>query len=256
MELKAYHFSKRLFIKSVNVSDLFSVKFHSPLELVLEIGPQKYIFVFNFGSIICFNLNTDELDRYVSILCNRLGLDRNNYKFDDITIEEVSQLETSHKIEFSKVLVKDLSYDAVRIIALLEGESVALDYHQSTTTDLLNKTKVITDELRDRGRSTRSHKDLVKYVGTCLSTKHSIIDDLYIFDEPDETWDDQKLSRLWEDLRRYLELQSRFKSIEYDLDLIQDSTEVIADIVNARNQNRLEIIIVLLIAFEIVKSFF
>jgi uncharacterized Rmd1/YagE family protein len=224
--------------------------------MVLEIGPQKYIFVFNFGSIICVNLNTDELDKYVSILCNRLGLDRNGYKFDDISVEESSSIESFHKIEFSKIILKNANYEAVRIIALLLGESVALDYHQSVTTDLLNKTKVITDELRDKGRSSRSHKDLVKYVGTCLSTKQTLIDDLYIFDEPDETWDDQKLSKLWEDLRRYLELQSRFKSIEYDLDLIQDSTEVIADIVNARNQNRLEVTIILLIAFEILKSFF
>jgi uncharacterized Rmd1/YagE family protein len=255
MEMKAYHFSKRLHLKSVNLSDLFSMSVHSPSEIVLQIEKDKFIFIFNFGSIVCFNLNTEELDRYVGVLSNRMGLDRNAYRFDDLLLEENTHLENSHKIEFSKVILKELNYESIRVAALLLGESVALDYHQSVTTELLVQTKKLTDELRDKGRSSKSHKELVKYIGSSLSTKQTLIDDLYIFDEPDETWDDLRLSKLWEELRRHLELQSRFRSIEYDLDVIQESTAVIADLVNSKYSNRLELTIVLLITFEIVKSF-
>lgn len=256
MDLKSYHFSKRLVIKAINVADVFKVKLHSPFEMVLEIAPDKFIFLFNFGSIVCYNLDTEELDKYLKILCERLELQRNSYKYDDLNIEIQEGIEATHKIDFSKITLKSFSFEQLRILALLIGESVALDHHQSATTELLDQAKVITEELRLRGRVGKSHKELLQFIGACLSTKQNIVDDLYIFDEPDETWDDVNISRLFEDLRRQLELQSRFKSIDYDLDLIQDTAEVLADLTMSRKQNALEITIIALIAFEVLWTLF
>lgn len=254
MDLKAYHFSKRLTLKSINVTDMFKVVNHSPFEMALEVGFQKYIFIYNFGSIVCFNLATEELDKYLTILCSRLDMNRNQYRYDDFQVEIQDELDQFYKIDFSKIILKQFRFDSLRILALLVGESVALDFHVSVTTDLLNQTKIITEELRTLGKTKKSHKELVKYIGTSLATKQTITDDLYIFDEPDETWEDPNLGKFFEDLRRYLELQSRFKSIQYDLDLIQESAEVIADLITIRKQTALEVTIIALIAFEVLWS--
>ncbi|MCB0347549.1 MAG: RMD1 family protein, partial [Bdellovibrionales bacterium] len=190
-------------------------------------------------------------EEMIQTLSKIFSLNTSIYKYDDYKIEVQPDAGATHRLDFNKVVLQKFDFEAVRIIALSIGQSVALDYYQSITVDLLAETKDISEELRTKGRSTRNIKNLVRYMGACMSTKQSLTDDLYIYDEPDESWDNQNVSKLFEEAKRHLEIQSRFKGIYYDLDLIQQSSEMVADLIHIRKQNVLELTIVGLIAFEV-----
>lgn len=251
-DLNAYHFSKRMHFKNVSLGDKFKVLVHTPYELIVEKSENQYIFLYNFGSIVFANWNPTEKEEILQKLSTLFSLNISAYKYDDYIIEIQPDSGTNHRLDFNKVVLQKFDFEAVRIVALLIGQSVALDYYQSITVDLLAETKDISEELRTKGKSTRNIKSLVKYMGACMSTKQNLTDDLYIYDEPDETWDNQNVSKLFEEARRHLEIQSRFKGIYYDLDLIQQSSEMVADLIHIRKQNVLELTIVALIAFEVI----
>lgn len=251
-ELNAYHFSKRIHLKNVSLGDRYKVRLHTPYELILEKAEHQVVLIYNFGAVVFVNWKKEEKDEFLQNLSGLFSLNINVFKYDDYLIEIDTEANTPYRLDFSKLILQKFDFEAIRIMALLTGQSVALDYYQSTTTDLLNETKVISEELKTKGESTRNIKSLVKYMGACMSTKQSITDDLYIYDEPDETWDNQNLSKLFEEARRHLEIQSRFKSIFYDLDLIQQSSEMVADLIQIRKQHVLELTIIGLIAFEVI----
>jgi uncharacterized Rmd1/YagE family protein len=251
-ELNAYHFSKRIHLKNVSLGDQLKIRLHTPYELILEKGNDQFILLYNFGSIVFVNLQKAEKDELLKTLSSVFALNLNAFKYDDYTIEINTDSPVAHRLDFNKLVTQKFDFEAIRVMALLVGQSVALDYYQSVTVDLLADTKDISEELRIHGKSSRNIKSLVKYMGACMSTKQSLTDDLYIYDEPDETWDNQNLSKLFEEARRHLEIQSRFKSIYYDLDLIQQSSEMVADLIQIRKQNVLELTIIGLIAFEVV----
>lgn len=241
LELTAYHFSKRMHLKNVSLGDSLKIRLHTPYELILEKGKDQFVLLYNFGSIVFVNWPQAEKDELIKTLAMVFALNTKSFKYDDYTIEINSDSPASHRLDFNKLVIQKFDFEAIRVMALLVGQSVALDYYQSITVDLLAETKDISEELKARGKSSRNIKSLVKYMGACMATKQSLTEDLYIYDEPDETWDNQNLSKLFEEARRHLEIQSRFKSIYYDLDLIQQSSEMVADLIQIRKQNVLEL---------------
>jgi uncharacterized Rmd1/YagE family protein len=84
------------------------------------------------------------------------------------------------------------------------SQSVALDHYLKQTNILLEETNAHTQMMEMKGRLNLSGINLKKYIGRTLNLKNRITENLYIFDSPDETWEDENLSRLDQDLRRLL----------------------------------------------------
>jgi uncharacterized Rmd1/YagE family protein len=104
------------------------------------------------------------------------------------------------------------------------------------------------------GRVPETSEDLIKFIGFCLSTKQEIISNLYIVDSPDETWENGDLDKMHQDLKLMLEIDTRYRALEYKIKIIQESVEVIVDLAKSARATLLEIIIILLITFEVIIS--
>ena len=63
-----------------------------------------------------------------------------------------------------------------------------------------------------------------------LSLKNKIAGNLYIFDSPEETWEDENLNKLDIGLKKTFDLQSRFRDIQEGLQIVKDNLELFKDL--------------------------
>jgi required for meiotic nuclear division protein 1 len=97
--------------------------------------------------------------------------------------------------------------------------------------------------------------NLKKYIGKTLVLKNRISENLYIFDSPPETWDDENLNRIYSDLKRTFDLKERFIDIQEGLTIVKDNLELFKDLLQYRNSYRLELVIIILILVEAINIF-
>jgi uncharacterized Rmd1/YagE family protein len=131
------------------------------------------------------------------------------------------------------------------------SQSVALDYYSEQTNKLLEETNYHTQILEKKGRLDISGINLKKYIGKTLNLKNRIAENLYIFDSPPETWEDESLNKIDLGLKRTFDLQERFRNIQEGLQIVKENLELFKDILQYRNSNLLEWIIIALISAEL-----
>ncbi|MBI4510921.1 MAG: RMD1 family protein, partial [Deltaproteobacteria bacterium] len=82
-------------------------------------------------------------------------------------------------------------------------------------------------------------------------TKNQIIAALAVLDKPAVTWESESLDRLYRDLRLMLEIDDRFRALEYKLRTIQETLELFLEMSQTRRMIFLEATIVVLIVVEL-----
>jgi uncharacterized Rmd1/YagE family protein len=73
-----------------------------------------------------------------------------------------------------------------------------------------------------------------------------------VAEKPDVVWDRPDLERLYARLQDEYELKERAEALSRKLSVISDTAEMLTDMIDTQRSLRLEVIIVLLILFEIV----
>ncbi|MBC7495053.1 MAG: RMD1 family protein [Flavobacterium sp.] len=140
----------------------------------------------------------------------------------------------------------------LRIVMLNLGQSVALDYYESLTNDIITSSKHYIVELEKFGKISISKRDLLKYIGKVLNIKNSIVDNLYILDDPNLVWDNDDLDVLNRLLKANFDINMRFKDLDYRLQIVENNLKLFTDVLNVRESSRLEWTIIILILIEIV----
>jgi len=235
--------------KSEFKSDLY---FSDTDELFYIVDEGQYIYVFKYG-VVCF-LNYDairisEFLRLISAYCKN--------KFEQ-SLEEEFKIQTNsvkNKIGFNSIEIIGSDIEVLRLIMLNVSQSVALDYYHEQTTKLMEETNYHTQILETKGRLDLSGINLKKYIGRTLVLKNRITENLYIFDSPPETWEDENLNKIHNDLKRTFDLKERFRNIQEGLNIIKDNYELFRDLLQYRNSYRLELVIIILILVEVLNIF-
>ena len=71
-------------------------------------------------------------------------------------------------------------------------------------------------------------------------------------EKPDVLWDHPELERLWAKLVDEYDLPARVRAVGRKLSVIRETAETVTDLIATRTSHRLEILIIILIAMEIV----
>ncbi|QYS88406.1 RMD1 family protein [Flavobacterium davisii] len=173
--------------------------------------------------------------------------------------EEYSILIKEDNINFevknNEVILPELDSSAIRIIMLNVAQSVALEYYEIITGKLVSSTKEFILQLENTGKINVSKKNLLKYIGQVLNVKNSIVDNLYILDDPNSVWENEKLDALNRKMKSNFEILPRFKDVDYRLSIVENNLKIFTEVLNVKESSRLEWIIILLITFEIIMSF-
>ena len=245
--LKALHLTEKL--------KLPLLKLHkTPLsltsyELVIKYGENSYVFIYNYGSIVFFNISTEKQEVILKTIKDTLA-STNKQETEDFIVE----LKDYNKVLFNKAVVSDLSLEKIKIISTLLAESVALEYYEAVIEKLLGDINIFSKELKKKGQLFSNSNNFTRFIGTCLDIKQEVISNLYIVDSPDEIWENIELDRLHKDLKMMLEISVRYRALEYKIKIIQESIEILIDLARAKREIILEMTVIFLIALEIVLS--
>ncbi len=260
--IKAIHVAERLKLKELREKFTYPPVEFSNYEMVIRYSPDSYLFVYNYGSVVFFNVSDELQEKELSSIQEyRMPLEQ--VRATDVFLLEVQELPPAlqgqaqgagSKVYFDRVVVNTFSYAIVKIVCMLVAESTALEYYEVLIENLLVKTNAFSKTLRRQGRMLESTKDLIKFIGLCLDTKQEIISNLYIVDSPDETWESVELDKMHQELKLMMEIDTRYRGLEYKIKIIQESVDVIVDLSKSKRETLLEIIIILLITFEIIIS--
>ncbi|GAA6021629.1 hypothetical protein JCM10207_008090 [Rhodosporidiobolus poonsookiae] len=94
--------------------------------------------------------------------------------------------------------------------------------------------------------------DIIKRVGTLHSFRQKLnLEDENLLDEPEFLWEDAALHRHYESVCEALEFESRLTTLNDRVDYAFSLQTTLMELLNAQTSHRLEVIIILLIAFEI-----
>ena len=250
--IKAIHIAEKLKLKDLRERFTRPALEFSNYEMVIQYSEDSYLFLYNYGSVVFFNVS-DELQEKELSAIHEYRVPTDHGRATDLFQLEVQE-GAQTKVYFDRVVVGSLSYSLVKIVCMLLAESTALEYYEVLIENLLEKTNVFSKKLQRQGRMLENTEDLIKFIGMCLDTKQEIISNLYIVDSPDETWENVELDKIHQEFKAMMEIDTRYRALEYKIKIIQESVEVIVDLSKSKRATTLEIVIILLIAFELIIS--
>ena len=222
-------------------------------ELFYKTDDNKYISIFNYGVVAFSDASPEEIESTITLL-------------NDYTRKEQERISETIEIQFkeapgvtydNEVLTVPTKFhkdELFRIVMFDLSQSVALDYYSGIAEKLLQEVKSFSAELEQKGKISLSKKSMMKFIGKSLSIKNKVVDNLYIFDSPDITWESDKIDKVHKLLTRTFDLGSRFKEIEYYFNIIDDNLELFKGNYEHQHSATLEIVVIILILIEILNS--
>ena len=108
----------------------------------------------------------------------------------------------------------------------------------------------------DRGKMDIPDRDLARLASAVLGFKYTSISQIMVLDKPDITWDNAEAERFYLTISGLFELKSRYQEIKHKSETLLNVTDVFANLSHARRAARLEWIIIILIAVEILMALY
>ncbi len=221
-------------------------------ELYYAPSTSKFLQIHSYGVVVFCNHTDDE----IRTITENVG----NYATTWMGAELRDDLNVTHdpdgvmSINFDHLTIGRFDHSVNRMIMMHLAQSVAMDHFNLISQNLLGSIKEYTSYLGKHGKISLSEKKALKFIGRTLSAKNNIAENLYIFDSPDNTWEDEFLDLLHKKLVNHFELAPRYKSIEGTLKIIEDNLDVHISYNHHRESSRLEWIIIILIVIEVVDT--
>lgn len=246
-----YHLGDRLDLKELKYNLAYNCIYADPTELMYDTDDNSYIGIYDYGSIVFFGIDNSEQTNIIKTVRAISHLDSTELKRENFDVEIDPQ--ASYKVIFDRLIIKVISIDIAKIIMLNIAQSVALDYYIEQSNVLLNQTYQFSLELEEKGKFSIKGKRLLKYIGRLLNLKNKITKNIYIFDSPTLTWDDEYLNVINIDLSRELDIKLRHSSLQDSLSTVRENLEILKDISQHSHSDTMEWIVIILIAFEILQ---
>lgn len=218
-------------------------------ELFYLLGEHQYLIVFNYGVVVFANLSDADMSKTISLLHNYSRDELESKIRDDV--EVVVQPDAAMQFAFDRVMLPEVYEDVFKVIMLAAAHNVALDFYGKTAESLLHEVKKFTLELERDGKLHISQRNMLRFIGRTLNSKNNIIENLYIFDEPEIVWENEYLDKINKGLGRFFNLRERFREIEYTFKVIEDNLSIFKELHMHRESSRLEWIIIVLILIEV-----
>jgi len=248
----AYQVAKTIDIKNSKLFLPYRLIFSDSDELFYKVSDHKYIYVFEYGMISFFNFENEAMIEFFK----KLQPFCKGYFFEKLNEETSVHVITNElKVNFEGIVVPNLNTEMIRLIMLNTSQSVALNRYSEITEALLEETNVHTQFLENNGKLNISGIKLKQFIGRILNIKNKIAENLYIFDSPDSTWDNEQLNKLDKDLKRNFDLKDRFRRIYERIQIIKENLELFKGILEHSESSKLEWIIIILILVEVIDIF-
>jgi uncharacterized Rmd1/YagE family protein len=227
----------------------------SSSPLAVRIGANGLAVLFRYGVAVFIGLSaTEETDFLVHLQARCYG---------KITPpeEEWAKIQVAKEAEEpipvgGPIVVREFSLERLLVVSDALAKSVVLGRDEREVANVFDTIEPFARELARLGKTSRNRTDLLKLMGNALLVQHRLSGRVAVGEKPDVLWDRPDLERLYARLEDEYELSERVETLNRKLAVIADTATTLADIIDTKRSLRLEIVVVFLIAFEIVITFY
>ncbi len=227
----------------------------SAVPLAVRAGKAGIAVLFRYGVAVLIGLSPEDESGFLEKLTPRIG--GKLARFEEETAIVALASETEDQVQAGgPIQLRDMSAQRLLVIADVLAKSVVLAHDEREVAKVLEIIEPFAKELADHGRTRRDRKGVLQLIGNALLVQHRVSGRVAIGEKPDALWERPDLERLYARLEDEYELKERVDALNSKLAVVAETANTLADIIDTRRSLRLELIVVVLIAFEIVITFY
>ena len=223
----------------------------STAPLAFKYGQGGFVTVFRYGVAVFIGLTAAEEDDMLDRLRPRLVRPVRPFE-EEIAVIENTPEKDDQILPGGPIALKTITPDHMTVIADALSKSVVLARDEREVAAVFEVVEPFARQLADRGRTFAGRRAILKHVGNALLVQLRVSGRVAVAEKPDVVWDRLDLDRLYSRLEDEYELKERAETLARKLAVISETAELLTDIIDTRRSLRLEIIIVVLIAVELI----
>ncbi|MGA7790135.1 MAG: RMD1 family protein [Xanthobacteraceae bacterium] len=207
--------------------------------------------LFRYGVAVTVGLTPQEEDEVVRDLRPRL-IRPVVPSEEETVLLEIGPDKENQVLPGGPITLKSITPEHLVVIADALSKSVVLARDEREVAAVFELVEPFARQLAENGRAAAGRRAILKLIGSTLLVRHRVSGRFAVADKPDVLWDRFDLERLYARLEDEYELKERADALSRKLAVIAETAEVLADIIDTKRSLRLEIIIVILIAVELI----
>lgn len=221
--------------------------------LTYLLGPQEFLFMFSFGAIVFVNI-AKETQTSIKRSLSRFLVNPVKKNYEESYV--VREAHEKFNVSDNAADLPATGMEEIEIASRVLAQSVALDYIEDLTDEILTNIETMNVELERSGRFLKNMKPILQLAAQNSNIIQFVISKLSLLDKPDILWEREQLETFFSQLADIFELRSRFRNIEYKIGFARDNSEFALTVLEAQRGNFLELVIVILIIVDIALYFF
>jgi uncharacterized Rmd1/YagE family protein len=235
----------------IDTSGLEQTDVLSTAPLAFRAGKDGVVTLFRYGVAVLFDLSVLEEDEVIRGLQPRI-ISPIEPREDETAIIQIAPDKDEQILPGGPIQLRAISPEHMIVIADALAKSVVLARDEREVSSVVEVIEPFARELAEKGRTPGGRRAILKHIGKSMLVQNRVSGRVAVAEKPDVVWDRPDLERLYARLQDEYELKERAEALSRKLTLISDTAEMLTDMIDTQRSLRLEIMIVLLILFEIV----
>ncbi|KAK0211524.1 hypothetical protein IW262DRAFT_1442703 [Armillaria fumosa] len=219
------------------------------------------IFLFEYGTVVIWGMTEAQEKRFLSSL-KRFEIEK--LAPDDVEMEDLNYYYANYSRrvplwpQFIKIyndvitLRKGSSYMTKLSLSHALSQSVKCSLFEALISNTIEDTKDIPEIISETGKIGMPHKEIMQNIGQLFLLRTNINSVGSVLDSPEVFWSFPDLQPLYDAARSYLEIPQRVILLNSRVEVLQDMLQLLKESVSSRHAERLEQVVIVLIAIEIV----
>ncbi|KAI9432982.1 DUF155-domain-containing protein [Lactarius indigo] len=209
------------------------------------------IFLFSYGTVVIWGMTEQQERRFLSSL-KRFEVEK--LASQDVEMEDLNFYYANYSRIYNDVITlrKGSSYMTKLSLSHALSQSVKISLFEELISATIEETKEYPEIISETGKIGLPHKEIMRKMGEVFLLRANIAAVGSVLDSPEVFWAYPDLRPLYEAARSYLEIPQRINLLNTRVEVLQDMLQLLKESVSSRYSERLEQIVIALIAIEII----
>jgi uncharacterized Rmd1/YagE family protein len=209
------------------------------------------IFVFEYGTVVIWGMSEAQERRFLSSL-KRFEVEK--LSPEDVEMEDLNYYYANYSRIYNDVITlrKGSSYMTKLSLSHALSQSVKISLFEKLISNTIEETKDIPELISETGKIGMPHNEIMQQIGQLFLLRTNINSVGSVLDSPEVFWSFPDLQPLYDAARSYLEIPQRINLLNTRVEVLQDMLQLLKESVSSKHAERLEQIVIALIAIEIV----
>lgn len=250
--VNAYQIAGAISIRECRHTLPWEQLFSNSDELFYKIGEEKFLYIFRYGTVGFFNISLESKNGVLNELkqfCKGFKVDRFSKELSIVVQKD------GPKLSFNKVVLPSFDIETIRLLVLNIAQVVALKNHDEVIQKKMVKIRSHNTYLEKYGKLNISDKKVKQHLGSVYAIKHWIKENSFVYNSLEGTWESNDLNSIKMELKKTFCLEERYRHTGHSLVILEENLQLFKDILDQKESSRLEWIIIILIAIEIIHLF-